>query len=433
MTNKEKTELQKGVVEQMEQPHGRLLLAPRVGKSRIAIMAIKKFKPDTILWVTPSSKLSKVDIPEEFAKWGAKRYLKKLTTITYSSLHKIQDHFELIILDEEQSLTPKNAKNLLNGTLTYQNITSMTGTPTKHSEKLDLYKKLRLEVIYEMKINKAVDLGVLANYKATVLMINPVKGLLKKYNRIQGAIDSKTKAKVEFEEGMLTFSGGLNGTLGLSERPSKYGGRYFLIVGKYTTLGYFVIKDDGSYTGKVTIEGMSYKITDNKLHTVYPASLLIGRMKALGGSELKTEVAKTLLSMLAFTKKIIFCNSIEQAEEVWSQATYHSKTTAAKLKQFQAGEINTIAMVGKGGTGYTYRDLDNLIIVQCDSDRNGSTSQKICRTLLNQKNYVANIWLLCIKGTQDEVWVERTLENFDKDKVTYLNFDYEKENQIPNA
>tara|TARA_R100001377_G_scaffold85310_1_gene71501 strand:+ start:33009 stop:34322 length:1314 start_codon:yes stop_codon:yes gene_type:complete len=421
MTNKDKTAIQKNVVSQVEQLHGRLLLAPRVGKTKIAIMAIKKFKPESILWVTPSAKLSKVDIPEEFEKWGAKRYLKKLTTVTYSSLSKIKGYFELIILDEEQALTELNSIALFDRLLDYESILSMTGTPTKHKNKLELYKQLELEILYEMPINEAVDMGILANYEVTVLMINPIKELLTKYNRIQAAINSKTMAKVVFDgEGMLTLTGGLNGTLGLAEKTSKYGGRLFAIIGASgSSLGYFVIQDDGTYTGKVTLEGVLYRITKDKLHTPYHASLLIGRKQAIGNSELKEVVTKALIEELKDTKKLIFCNSIAQAEEIHPNATYHSKTDNTKLLQFQKDEIDTIAMVNTGGTGYTYKNLDNLILVQCDSDKNGSTSQKICRTLLSQKNYIAKIWLLCIKDTQDEVWVQRTLASFDKSKIIY--------------
>lgn len=39
------------------------------------------------------------------------------------------------------------------------------------------------------------------------------------------------------------------------------------------------------------------------------------------------------------------------------------------------------------------------------------------RSLLIQKNYKANIWILMLKGTKDEVWVNDALKHFDKDKI----------------
>ena len=428
MTKKERTQIQQEIIDTVEHPHGRLLLAPRVGKSRIAIQVIKKFKPKSILWVTPSANLADVDVPEEFIKWRAKGYLKKLTTVTYKSLPKITEHFDLIILDEEQHLTALNSRGLIENK-NYGSILSMTGTPTKHRDKLALYKKLDLDVIYEMKINQAVDLGLLANYETTVLMIPQDATRTKDFNRIQDYIDSHFVGTFEYQEDCVKFMGKFEGTLGLSERPSKHGGQLFaLITRSERTVGYFVIQEDGSHTGKLTMEGESYRLSNGIVHRPYHKQLLINRKRAIGNSQLKEDVARNLLKRFEFEKKIIFCNSIKQAETLSPDSTYHSKTDKTDLEEFYEGEVSTIAMVNTGGTGFTYRQLKHLIVVQADSDRNGSTSQKICRTLLSQGDYVAKIWILCIEGTQDEVWVNMTLENFDPAKVTYQKFEfYEKE------
>ena len=79
MTNKEKSEIQKKIVDSLDlKPHGLLLLAPRIGKTRIIIDIIKKNNPKSILWVTPSAELATKDIPEEFTKWKAVRFKKKI-------------------------------------------------------------------------------------------------------------------------------------------------------------------------------------------------------------------------------------------------------------------------------------------------------------------------------------------------------------------
>lgn len=67
MRNVEKNKIQKEIVEQIGvNPHGLLLLSPRIGKTKIGIDVIKKQKPKSILWITPSTKLRDKDIPEEF-------------------------------------------------------------------------------------------------------------------------------------------------------------------------------------------------------------------------------------------------------------------------------------------------------------------------------------------------------------------------------
>ena len=120
-------------------------------------------------------------------------------------------------------------------------------------------------------------------------------------------------------------------------------------------------------------------------------------------------------------KKLIFAANTTQAEEL-SDFVYHSKTDTKDLDKFVSGETDKIAMVNKGGTGYTYVLIDNLIVTQVDSDNNGLTSQKIARTLLKQKSYQATIWLICLKDTQDEVWLESTLQSFDKSKIEIIEF-----------
>lgn len=101
MTNKEKSKIQKEIVDSLDMfPHGRLLLAPRVGKSKLAIDIIKKNNPDSILWVTPSAQLAEKDIPDEFDVWKATKFKKKLTTVTWMSLNKMKGHHTLIILDK---------------------------------------------------------------------------------------------------------------------------------------------------------------------------------------------------------------------------------------------------------------------------------------------------------------------------------------------
>ena len=173
MTYKEKSKIQKEIVDSLDlKPHGRLLLAPRVGKSKLAIDIIKVNKPKSILWVTPLAKLAEEDIPKEFQTWKAVNYTKKLTTVTWTSLNKIKGHFDMIILDEEQFITDNNISGIINGNITYEYILSMTGTETKHKDKIELYNSLKLPVLYKLSINEAVDVGLLANYTIKVIEID---------------------------------------------------------------------------------------------------------------------------------------------------------------------------------------------------------------------------------------------------------------------
>lgn len=347
-----------------EKPHGRYLLAPRFGKSRIAIELIKANKPQSILWVTPLAELAEKDIPKEFETWKAKKYLSKLSTSTWSSLNKMKGHYTVIILDEEQYATENNLSSLFNGSLSCDYIISMTGTETKHEVKQELYKKLGLDTIYEMDINDAVDAGILSNYEIKVVEVS---------------MSSEKNIKA-----------------GTVEKP-------------------FLTSEDKQYEylDKMFKQSMYQKRKDLPFR-------MLKRMRAVYDSPTKENVAKWLQENLT-GRKLIFCSGSGQAERL-CEFTYHNKTDGTNFRKFIAGEIDEIAMVNKGGTGATYKALDHLILIQADSDKNGLTSQKICRTLLHQEGYKATIWIICLIGTQDEKWIESALERFDKSKIEFIRF-----------
>jgi superfamily II DNA or RNA helicase len=372
MTNKEKSKIQKEIVDSLPlKPHGRLLLAPRVGKSKLVIDIIKKNNPKSILWVTPSAQLAEKDIPEEFEIWKGKRFISKLTTVTWMSLNKIKGHYEMIVLDEEQFATENNTINLVNKELTADYIISMTGTQTKHEDKKDLYKALNLPILYKLSINEAVNIGILANYTIKVIEID--MGVSKN-------IPAGTKDK--------PF---------MTTEVAQY-----------------------NYLDSTAKKAMFQKRKDIMFR-------ILARMRAIYDSPTKTEVAKYFMDNLK-GRKLFFCASQKQAEYV-SKYFYHSKTNDNDVQRFIKGEIDDIAMVNAGGIGWTYKEIDHLFMVQADSDKNGLTSQKIARTLLDQPNYKATIWVLCLIGTQDEKWVESALENFDKTKVEYIRYKNIKENK----
>lgn len=366
MTNKEKNRIQKEILDQLDyKPHGRLLLAPRVGKTKLIIDLIKRDKPESILWVTPSAKLAEQDIPDEFIKWKAKRYLKKLTTVTWMSLHNMTGKYDMIVLDEEQFITDRNSNNLRTDDLQYNYIIAMTGTATKHDDKLWLYQRLNLKVLIDLSINDAVDIGLLSNY--TINVVN-----------------------VEMTNKRVIEAGNKNKRFMTSE------------IANYNYL----------------TETLNKAILQNRKDIKFR---ILNRMRAVKNSPSKLEAAKLLINKLK-GRKLIFSASIKQAEELCSNR-YHSKTDNKDLKLFLNGNIDCISMVNAGGTGFTYKNIDHLIITQVDSDKNGLTSQKISRSLLQQKDYHATIWILNLVGTQDTKWVNSTLQNFDMSKVNYLTID----------
>ena len=168
MENRDK--VQEDILNKLKYPvHGLLNLAPRVGKTLLAINILKKEGCKKVLWVTPDRKLRDIGLPKEFKKWKALTLLKNVDIICYNSLHKVKGKYDKIVLDEYQHITVNNSKGLIEGSLQYGSIIGLSGTHPKHLEKHEIYSKLNLKVLSEMSIDEAVDEKLIAPYKITVI------------------------------------------------------------------------------------------------------------------------------------------------------------------------------------------------------------------------------------------------------------------------
>ncbi len=366
MGNEEKSRIQKQIVDSLNVPcHGLLNLAPRVGKTKIGIDIIKKQKPRKILWVTPNTKLRDVDIPAEFKQWRALTYLRKTTIICWASLSEHRGNYDLVILDEYQDITDNNSEPLFNGSISYTNIVGLSGTHPKHEEKIELYNRLNLNVLVSMSIDEAVESGLIAPYNITV---------------VECRLDASTK----------NIKGGNKKKPFMTTEAKQYA---------YLT-----------------------KIINAKMFSGQPVPqfFYLNRMRFLYNLKSKNDFAKKFIKKLK-GRTLVFTGGIPQAENI-SKYTYHSKTDDEHLNLFLNGKINTLACVNAGGVGFTFRNVDNFVIVQVNSDKKGDATQKIARSLVLQDGYVANIYILCTVGTVDEKWKDKVLEGFNKDNVKHVSW-----------
>lgn len=140
MTNKDL--IQQKIIDSLpENPHGLLLLSPRLGKTNLGIKLIVRDNPKKVLWITPNTKLRDEDIPNEFKKWGQEDYLNNTDIVCYASLRNQEGNYDLIILDEYQDISINNSINLFNGKIKYRNIIGLSGTHPEHPEKYAYYYK----------------------------------------------------------------------------------------------------------------------------------------------------------------------------------------------------------------------------------------------------------------------------------------------------
>lgn len=340
--------------------HGLLNLAPRVGKTKIAIDYLKSSEYSRVLWVAPSVEIRDTDVPEEFAKWKAKTLLSKVKIVHWASLNKekIKD-YDAIILDEYHLITSNNAENLVPGIP----ILGLSGTHPIEPEKLDILRKLKLKIIYSLSIDAAVKGGIIAPYKVNI---------------IEYQLDNSTR----------------NITAGSKQKPFK--------TTELANYSYWTKKINAiRYSGK-EVPHFMYILRQRMLHT-YPS-----RMR----------LAKLVLKYLK-GRSLIFAYQIDQAEEL-SKYFYHSKTDDKHYKAFQKEKINRLSLVNMASVGTTFNNMDNCLIVGTNSKAK-NFEQKFCRILIPRENYEAEVWILCALGTQDENWVQTAIANLDKKNVNYIS------------
>ena len=108
-------------------------------------------------------------ISNEFKKWEASKFLPKLKTTTYSSLHKLIGDIDLLVLDESQCVTTNNCVKLLSKKLNPTIIIGTTGTPSKDKEKQSIYQSLGLVERYNISIKEAQKSNIISDYRVNVL------------------------------------------------------------------------------------------------------------------------------------------------------------------------------------------------------------------------------------------------------------------------
>ncbi len=333
---------------------GLLVLPTGTGKTKVAIDAIKTIKPRKVLVIVPTEKLRDVTWPDELKKWGLK---KKLEIVCYASLAKIKRRtFDLVIMDEAHRITENNRVFFENNKVKY--VLGMTATNPK--DKYDLLKDI-CPIVYSASLDQAIDAGAVADYEIEIIYLN---------------LDDKEK---------YISAGNAKNRFLTTE------------VGQYKFLNQRINKM--RYSGKDV-----------------PEFFYMNRMRFIYNLRSKTRLAKDLIERLPEQERLlIFCGSIEQAEEVCDNF-YHSKSNDTALSNFITGKINKLSAVKALNEGINIPKIDAALIVQLNS-KELDLVQRIGRVLRTDKSKPAKVYILVSIGTQDEVWANKATAYFDQTKI----------------
>lgn len=354
-----------------------------MGKSRIAVMAIKwrlDMQPvasKKILLVVPTEALRDENWPAEIALWADSPkqlayIMENLEIICYASVPKYQGkQYDLVIFDEVHHLTDRSGMIFTNNLMNY--VLGLSATPP-HA-KNDPFKHALIRqfcpVVFIYSLDQGVEDGVIADYEIIVI-IEPL-------DNINKVIPGGTKAKP-----FLT---------------TEYA--------QYNHLSAIVKRAQSMPQGPHKENALKFS--------------MLKRTRFVYDLPSKTALAKVLLSKLPAEARILtFCGGIEQSRELFGQDVYNSKDKKLdKLQHFKDLKIKRLGVVNAVDEGHNIPELDIAVIVQANSS-NRTIVQRIGRVLRQREGHKGLIFILCSQGTQDESWIKKALEEFDSQKVTYI-------------
>lgn len=345
--------------------HGILNYTMRTGKSKIVIDHIRDNPNLKFLWSTPKAKSRDVDIPEEFDKWG----VEPCDITCHGSLHK-QDisSYDVLILDEIQLVSIAKWQYIKNNSP--DNIIGLTGTMPKSLKKLMYIKDImKMPILDELGIDEASDNEIISKYKINSILI-PLDVRKNITVKLKGGKKFKTSEQLSYE----------------------------------------------NINVKYDFSKLNYNSAGKKKWALI-------RKRFLGDCKSKRDFIKKIFNKNE--KTIIFCPSKKVANILGNP--YHSSTTDENLTLFQNNEINLLSVVDMANNSLTFKDIQNVIIIQPDRNNLGKFEQRIGRSLLFKEGHTSMVYLLVFENTVEESWAEMSLENLsNKNWYKYDNKRLEK-------
>lgn len=361
-----------------EEDRAIVVAATGIGKSKVAVDYAKEIckekKNAKILIIVPTEKLRDENWLEEFVKWNAKTiWSKNVTRTCYVSANKLAgQEYDLVILDEIHNVTENNALFFLQN-IVYKAVGLTATLPKDDIKKEILFTELAFKIVYELPLDIAVELGLVSPYEITVVEV--------RLDDKEKYIKSGTKDKPFFQ----------------TERK------------KYDYLSLLVKR---------------LMFSNNHLSKRTLKFKLLERMRLIYNLKTKTEAAEYLLKeVIPYNERtLIFCGSILQADHLNEHSFHSKKKNHEDFDRFKGEEINRLSCVNALNEGHNIPNVDNGLIVQLNS-KELNLVQRVGRIVRYRKGHIAQIYIVCAIDTQDEKWVAKALENFDKSSIKYMRYE----------
>jgi superfamily II DNA or RNA helicase len=383
---KTKDQVQKEAVSAIEANNGKgiVVMATGAGKSKVVIdYALKHYDNPyaKILLVVPTEKLRDVNWKNEFEKWGAGHIYERVERSCYVSIHKIEDRkYDLVIMDEVHNITENNSSFFYQNEVT--DVVGLTATLPENYIKRDILNDLNLRPIYIVTVDDAVEWGLISPYRVTIIETR-LNGVLRN-------VPAGNKNKPFMQTEQEAYS--------------------------YVTKSIEMLKNNDFRSP-----------SDDKRMQM----LIFKRMRLIYNLETKKKIAQFLLDRVIprDERTLIFCGSIEQAKKL-NPYSFHSKSKDSKdFDAFVSKEISRLSCVQSLNEGHNLPDVDNALIVQLNS-KELNLVQRVGRIVRYRHGHIANIFIICVRGTVDEDWTRKATTNFGQENIEWLSFEQLKMNYL---
>lgn len=300
---------------------------------------------------------------QDAVKFNLEHLLDHISFTTYLSLNKHDpEDYDIIYLDECHSLLITHEPFLANFD---GKILGLTGTPPFKGEKALMVGRY-CPIIYRYTVDEAADSNILNDYRIIIHHLN------------------------------------LNSQIADVSIKTKNGGSFNRT--EVDTYRYWTNRLNNSHSPK-----------DRQITSVM-------RMRAMMDFKTKERYSKRLLDVLKTSgdKCIVFANTKVQADRVCDYS-YHSGNSDSEdnLEQFRSGSIQELSCVLQLNEGVNIPNLKQGIIMHAYGNERKS-AQRLGRLLRLSPDDISYIHILCYDDTIDNIWLKRSLDGFDENKIFNL-------------
>lgn len=341
----------------------------------------------------------------EIQKFGLQDLLLNIEFLCYDSLHKLSEPGNFI-LDECHAITELRFSYI--NKLKLDRIIALSATIP--FEKRILLQRLMFKAKwYSISTKEAIDIGLLPEPVIYIHMLNlnnSNRTLV--YNRSYGDVKSRIKLSCDYPDRFKFFKKYKSINLDIKCTEQEY---------------YSLIDDNIKYYKSVMIK-LDKKIPKPKDKDNWAKMRFLQETLRRKNfiSECKESTALSIISMLNNKRYVFYANSIKQCEKLANKfPVVHSgnKNNQDLINKFNNKEIDKIFAVRMLRESINFTDIEAGIVLQMDSYP-GATEQIEGRTLRHES---PELHIITVKNTQDEIYLNRFLNNVDKTHIKYINYE----------